>query len=102
MPEDLGDACELVYEFIRKVGKLPVTLGGSRARRPGGDGNAAVWIILLAVACAAVIAVLAGLWMSYRRERRQGYTPAYKTRRRPPPSGPDGGSWPRASAWATG
>jgi hypothetical protein len=50
----------------------------------------AVWITLLAVACAAVIAVLAGLWVSYRRERRQGHTPAHKIRRRPPSSGLDG------------
>jgi hypothetical protein len=55
-------------------------------------GNVAVWIILLAAACAGVIAVLAGLWMRYRRERSQGYTPAHKTGRRPPPSGPDGES----------
>jgi hypothetical protein len=51
-------------------------------------GNAAAWIILLAVVSAVVIAVLAGLWVSWRRERRQGYTPAHKIRRRPPPGGP--------------
>jgi hypothetical protein len=42
-------------------------------------GNAAVWIIMLAVACAAVIAVLIGLRVSYRRERRQVNCPS------PPP-----------------
>jgi hypothetical protein len=45
-------------------------------------GNTAAWIILLAVACAAVIAVLAGLWVSLRRERRRDYQPAHKIRRR--------------------
>lgn len=45
-------------------------------------GNTAAWIILLAVAGAAVIAVLAGLWVSLRRERRRDYQPAHKIRRR--------------------
>jgi len=53
-------------------------------------GNTAAWIILLAVACAVVIAVLAGLWVSWRRERRRAYHPAHKVRRRPPSSGPGG------------
>jgi hypothetical protein len=45
-------------------------------------GNTAAWIILLAVASAAVIAVLAGLWVSLRREQRRDYQPAHKIRRR--------------------
>ena len=45
-------------------------------------GNTAAWIILLAVACAAVIAVLADLWVSLGRERRRDYQPAHKVRRR--------------------
>ena len=51
------------------------------------NGNTAAWIILLAVACAVVIAVLAFLWVSWRRERRRDYHPAHKIRRRPPSSG---------------
>jgi uncharacterized iron-regulated membrane protein len=47
-------------------------------------GNTAAWIVLLAVACAVVIAVLAGLWVSWRRGRKRDYRPAHKIRRRPP------------------
>jgi hypothetical protein len=53
-------------------------------------GNTAAWTILLAVACAAAIAILAGLWVSWRRERKRDYHPAHKIRRRPPSSGPGG------------
>jgi uncharacterized iron-regulated membrane protein len=45
------------------------------------NGNTAAWIILLALACAVVIAVLSGLWVSWRRERRQDYHPAHRARR---------------------
>jgi hypothetical protein len=34
---DLGEVYELVYQLIRKGGKLPVYAGGSKARRPDGD-----------------------------------------------------------------
>ena len=37
--------------------------------------NATTRIILLAAVSAVVIALLAGLWVSWRRERRRGYTP---------------------------
>ena len=43
-------------------------------------GNTAAWIILLVVACAVAIAVLADLWVSWRRERRRAYHPAHKVR----------------------
>ena len=43
-------------------------------------GNTAAWIILLVVACAVAIAVPAGLWVSWRRERRRAYHPAHKVR----------------------
>lgn len=45
-------------------------------------GNTAAWIILLAVACAVMITVLAGLWVSWRRERRRDYHPTHKSWRR--------------------
>jgi hypothetical protein len=52
------------------------------------NGNPAAWIILLAVACAVVIAVPTGLWVSWRRERSWDYNPAHRARRQPPSSGP--------------
>lgn len=58
-------------------------------------GNTAAWIILLALACAVVIAVLTGLWVSWRRELRRDYHPAHGARRRRP----SGGAGQRGLTW---
>jgi magnesium-transporting ATPase (P-type) len=70
--------------FIRYSGPMQIVLLGGRAV----NGNPAAWIILLAVACAVVIAVPTGLWVSWRRERSRDYNPAHRATRQPPSSGP--------------
>jgi hypothetical protein len=76
VPQDLGE----VYELIRiHPGRREAARDGPLDRRRGSrsvTGNTAAWVIPLAVACAVVITVLAGLWASWRHELRRPYSPA--------------------------
>ena len=87
VPQNLGDAYELVCQFIRKAGNCRLWPAGSKARGPGGEREPGSPDHPAGRGLRRMIAVPTGLWVSRRRERSRDYNPVHRARRSPS-SGP--------------